>query len=139
MENSNILKTNKFIISLFIILFALCILLLVYQNLHPLNVFNPVIKIETVDNTNPIIKKLTFETTVVNNSNKNINFVLEFTRENNDWYPYINLIPEKYITDELSIKANGDEKFNFQIIVNSDDSRLINSFYTYSSVTYYIK
>lgn len=122
----------SFIISVVIILAFFKINLF----LNPLNLYFPEVRIATIDNTNPKVKELTYNVDIINRTNKDLDVILTFTREDSELYPYINLIPETYTSDKITIKANERKDYVSSFTIDSEDSRLINSFYLKMKVKY---
>lgn len=100
-----------------------------YFVLHPLDMYYPEAKIATVDYDNPKVKEITYNVDIYNRTHKDVDVIITFTREDSDLYPYIDLIPETYTSDKITIKANERYNYNSSFIIDSEDSRLINSYY----------
>ena len=107
-----------------------------YYVLHPLDMYFPEVKIATVDYDNPKVKEITYSVDIYNRTNKDVDAIITFTREDSDLYPYINLIPETYTPDKVTIKANEKYNYNSSFTIDSEDSRLINSYYLKMNVKY---
>jgi len=116
-----------------IILFAF---IKTYITIYPLDVISPAVEINTIDNLNPKIKALTYDVRIHNRTNKDVDVILVFTRVDSDLYPYINLIPKTYTSDKITIKANEGKEFSSTITINSEDTRLINSYYHKIKIKY---
>lgn len=102
----------------------------------PLDLYFPEVKIMTTDNLNPKEKELVYNVDIVNRTNRDVDVVLTFTKEDSDLYPYIDIIPETYSTNVITIKAKERKDYVSSFIVDSDDSRLINSYYLKIKVKY---
>lgn len=56
-----------------------------------------------------------------------------------DLYPYIDLIPITYTSDKITIEANERKDYVSSFTIDSEDSRLINSYYLKMKVKYSIQ
>lgn len=131
-------KSNAFHVILSFIISVVIILAFFKINLilNPLDLYFPEVRIATIDNTNPKVKELTYNVDIINRTNKDLDVILTFTREDSELYPYINLIPETYTSNKITIKANERKDYVSSFTIDSEDSRLINSFYLKMKVKY---
>lgn len=126
----------RILISFFIVLIILFASQKAYRIIYPLDVYNPSIEINTIDNSNPKVKTLTYKVSVYNRTNKDVDIILIFTKIDSDLYPYINLIPETYTSDKITLKENEKKEFESTITIDSEDTRLINSYWQKIEVKY---
>lgn len=126
----------RIIISLLISLIFLFGMLKIYLIVYPLDLDSPEVKISTIDYANPKVKELTYNVDIHNRANKDVDIIITFTRIDSDLYPYINLIPETYTSDKITIKANENKEFISSFTIDSEDARLINSYYLKMKVKY---
>lgn len=109
-----------------------------YSN-NPLNMEPfPTIQISTPDAKNPENKLVTFETYVVNKSKKTVDAKFYFTKEEGteEWYPYYYIIPDLHVTEVYHLEPEKVEQISSEVIVKTDDLRLITSHFTDADVRY---
>lgn len=112
---------------------------MVSSAIDPLDYYFPQVKISTIDNENPKVKEITYSADIINRTNKDVDVILTFTKQDSDLYPYIDLIPETYTSEKITIKANERKNYSSSFTIDSEDSRLINSFYLQMKVKYKIQ
>lgn len=133
-------KKNKVIYFVFIPLIAGCVIYSIWSysntplNMEPI----PTIQISTPDAKNPETKLVTFETYVVNKSKKTVDAKFYFTKEDGteDWYPYYDIIPDLHATEIYHLEPEKVEHISSEVIVKTDDLRLITSHFTDADVRY---
>ncbi len=103
---------------------------------HPIDLYSPKVQISTIDYTNPKVKELTYNVDIYNRVNRDVDIIITFTKTDSDLYPYINLIPETYTSDKITIKANDNKEYKSSFTIDSEDARLINSYYLKMKVKY---
>ncbi len=98
----------------------------------------PTILISTPDAKNPEIKVVTFKTYVINKSKKTVDVKFYFTKEDGteDWYPYYDIIPDLHVTEVYHLEPEKVEHISSEVIVKTDDLRLITSHFTDANVRY---
>lgn len=91
-----------------------------------------VIYIDTPDKNNPATKVITFKTSVLNEGNEPIYLKFYFSKKDGaeKWYPYYKIIPDLHVTEMYHIEPGIVEHIESELIVNTDDSRLITSHLT---------
>lgn len=124
-----------------IVSFIICVIIItaffkINSLVDPLDLYYPEVRIATKDNANPKIKELTYNVDIINRTNKDVDVILTFTKEDSDLYPYIDLIPETYTSDKITINANERKDYISTFTINSEDLRLINSYYLKMKVEY---
>ncbi len=124
--------------------FIICVIIItaffiVSAAIDPLDYYFPQVKISTLDNDNPKAKEITYSVDIINRTNKDVDVILTFTRQDSELYPYINLIPESYTSEKVTIKANERKDYSTSFTIDSEDSRLINSYYLKMKVKYKIQ
>lgn len=133
-------KKNKIIYFIFIPLIAgFAIFSMWSYSNNPLNIEPfPTIHISTPDAKNPGIKLVTFETYVVNKSKKTVEAKFYFTKEDGteNWYPYYDIIPDLHVTEVYHLEPEKVEHISSEVIVKTDDHRLITSHFTDADVKY---
>lgn len=112
---------------------------MVSSAIDPLDYYFPQVKISTIDNENPKVKEITYSVDIINRTNKDVDVILSFTKQDSDLYPYIDLIPETYTSEKITIKANERKDYSSSFTIDSEDSRLINSYYLKMKVKYKIQ
>lgn len=100
------------------------------RNILPLNLDPfPTINISTPDANNPNIKVVKFETTAVNKNKEPVNVKFYFTKKEGieGWYPYYKIIPDLHETEVYHLEPGQIEDIRSEIIVETDDNRLVTS------------
>jgi hypothetical protein len=137
---TKIYPIKSFVLRTFVSFFIVIIILFasqqVYRIIYPLDVYDPSVEINTIDNSNPKDKTLTYKARVYNRTNKDVDIILIFTKIDSDLYPYINLIPETYTSNKITLKENEKKEFETTITIDSEDKRLINSYWQKIEVKY---
>jgi len=108
----------------------------IYRIVYPVDVPTRSVSIKTLDNENPKVKTLMYQARVINRTTKDVDIILFFERIDSDLYPYINLISKTFSSDKITLKAKESKEFVFTITVDSEDTRLITSYYEKFKVKY---
>lgn len=133
------------IIKRIVILFVLALisfkgLVEIYHIFLPLTLVSYNVKIETPDTNKPTFKTVQFKVMVANESKKPVDVKFHFTKNEDTakWYPYYNTIPLTYITEIYHIEPDELKSISSEIVVETNDERLVSSLFTYVEVQYEI-
>lgn len=132
-------KVLKIVIGLIILIFI--VLIQTNRNIVPLNMDPiPSIKIKTPNLKDPTNKLVVFTTTAINKSKEAVDVKFHFTKEEDaaEWYTYYDTIPANYVTGIYHIEPEEIKHISSEIVVKTDDDRLVTSSFTNVKVQYEI-
>lgn len=130
---------NKIVISIMITISLILILSII---IYPIKTSDAYVFIKTPDNNNPTEKVLIFTARVFNKLKfSTIDFKVSFYKQENQDIknPYSDLIPEQFQENNIfSIKPRETKELTFSTKIETDDKRIINSFYNNINPSYEI-